>query len=129
MSHLHFALVVAILSAFDRSSVAHGQEHAPSGSACVFPGSDVTAPVVVGPDDIVRRVVVVQPRDAPIRILRVDFTGATLTMGDRFRFAHNYWIEVVNVTDQAASGSSPMVWAFSGNAVGAHHAGGHAPLD
>ena len=89
----------------------------------------VTAPIVAGPDDIVKRVAVVQPRDAPIRIVRVDFTGATLTIDNGFRFTHNYSIEVVNITDQTASGTGPMMWALSGNIAGAHHAGGYGRLD
>jgi hypothetical protein len=130
MCFSRFALVVAALSGVAMSTVGHGQQRTLQGPSCLFPESeDVTKPIAVGPDSIAKRVEVVQPLDAPIRILRVDFTGATLTMGGFFRFTHAYSLEVVNVTDQIASGIGPFVWVFSGNAEGAHHGGGEGPFN
>jgi hypothetical protein len=128
MGRIRFVLVVAALSGVGMSTVGHGQDRGVREPACTFPASEaVPKPVVVGRDSITKRVEVIQPQDAPVRIVRVDFTAATLTIGAVFRFTHNYSLEVVNVTDQIASGLSPFVWAFSGNAQGAHHAGGHGP--
>jgi hypothetical protein len=130
MGRISFVLVVAALSGVGMSSVGHGQDRGVREPACTFPASEaVPKPIVVGPDSITKRVDVIQPQDAPVRIVRVDFTGASLTIRGVFRFTHNYSLEVVNVTDQSASGISPFVWAFSGNAEGAHHAGGHGPID
>ncbi|HKE83575.1 MAG TPA: hypothetical protein VKB50_07475 [Vicinamibacterales bacterium] len=129
MSHLRFALVVATLSVAT-SIAASGQERTPSRPPCVFPESeDITTPVVVGPDSIVNRLEFFQPKNAPIRILRADFTGSKLTMGGPFRFTHNYSLEVVNVTEQIALIVSPFVWVFSGDVEGAHHGGGHGPIN
>jgi hypothetical protein len=125
MSRIRFALVVAALSGVVMSAVGHGQDRAPFGPSCVFPASeDVADPVVVGPDSIAKRVEFVQPKDAPIRILRADFTGATLMMAGFFRFTHNYSLEVVNISDQIASDVGPFVWIYSVGAEGATYKGG-----
>jgi hypothetical protein len=130
MRRIRVALVVAALSGVVMSAVGHGQERAPSGPTCVFPESeDVTKPIVAGPDSIAKRVEVFQPKDAPLRIVRIDFTGATLTTGGFFRFTHNYSLELVNVSDQAASVIGPFVWVYSGNAEGARHGGGEGSFD
>src|SRR4051812_28583362 len=116
MRPIRFALVVTALAVSAMSS-GYGQEREGSPPPCTFPAADhVTKPLVVGPEIITTRVEVSQSPDAPIRILRVDFTGATLTMGGSFRFTHNWSVEVVNVTDQTTTGIGPMVWVYSGNA-------------
>ena len=128
MSRLRFVLVVATLSV-PFSSVAYGQQRAELGPPCAFPEvEDSIKPIVVGPDSITKRLQVVQPLDAPVRILRADFTGATLTTGGFFRFTHNYSLEVVNITDQVGTVIAPAAYASStGDVVGAHAGGGIHP--
>jgi hypothetical protein len=128
MSCLRFVLVVATLSVAV-SSVAYGQRPSELGPPCTFPASeDVVKPIVVGPDSITKRLQVVPPLDAPVRILRADFTGATLTTGGFFRFTSNYSLEVVNVTDQTARFIAPAAYASSrGDSAGEHRGGGGGP--
>jgi hypothetical protein len=122
-----FVLVVATLSVA-LSTVAHSQR-ADLEPSCIFPEvQDVITPMVVGADSITKRLQVVQPLDAPVRILRADFTGATLTTGGFFRFTHNYSLDVINITDQFATVIDPAAYAFSkGDAAGQHAGGGIHP--
>jgi hypothetical protein len=123
MSHNRFVLVVASLS-LALSSVANGQRARPE-PACAFPEvADSITPAVIGPDGITKRLQVAQPLDAPVRILRADFTGATLTTGGFFRFTHTYSLDVVNITDQIATVIAPAAYAFSRGDAGGEHAGG-----
>ena len=128
MSRNCVILVVATLSVA-LSTVGYGQSRAELGPPCTFPEvEDSIKPMVVGPDGITKRLQVVQPLDAPVRILRADFTGATLTTGGFFRFTHNYSLEVVNITDQIAIVIDPAAYAFSkGDAGGEHQGGGIHP--
>jgi hypothetical protein len=124
MSLNRVVLVVATLS-IALSSVGYGQQRAERAPACAFPEvADARKPVVVGPEDITKRLQVVQPLDAPVRILSADFTGATLKTGGFFRFTHNYSLEVVNITDQTATVIDPVAYAFTKGDAGGEYAGG-----
>ena len=128
MSRLRFALVATTLSVA-LASVAHGQQRPDLGPPCAFPQvEDSIKPVVVGPESVTKRLQVVQPLDAPVRILRADFTGATLTTGGFFRFTHTYSLEVVNITDQIATVISPHVYASSKGDADGKHAGAARPI-
>jgi hypothetical protein len=117
-------------------SVTHGQR-ADVTPRCAFPAvGNAINPVVIGPDSVTNRLQIVQPLDAPVRILRADFTGTTLwtdgTLGavGFFRFRHHYSLEVINVTDQIVTAISPHLYASSrGDLDGEHAGGGGGPVD
>jgi hypothetical protein len=66
------------------------------GNACKFNVSaSQSQPKVVGPTDIVDRVVFLTQKDSPVEILVADFTGATLDIADayfEFRDGHKFKI-------------------------------------
>ena len=77
-------------------------------------------PTVVGPSDIVRRVKFLPQATAPLRILRIDFTGSALSISGSLKFHDTYALEVVNVSNRVITGIHPFVQILTagGGAMG-----------
>ena len=104
------------------STPIYGQD-APSTEPQVCPFDVLGAvgkPTVVGPADIVRRVQFLSQATAPLRILRIDFTGSALTIGGSLKFHDTYALEVVNVSNRVITGVHPLVQILTagGGAMG-----------
>lgn len=72
------------------------------GNACKFKVSaSQSQPKVVGPTDIVERVVFLTQNDSPVEVLVADFTGATLDVGDGyFEFRDDHKFKIRNRSDR-----------------------------
>ena len=72
------------------------------GNACKFNlSASQSRPRVVGPTDIVDRVVFLTQKDSPVEILVADFTGATLDVADaQFEFRDGHKFKIKNRSDR-----------------------------
>ena len=72
------------------------------GNACKFNlSSSQSQPQVVGPADIVERIVFLTQKDSPVEILAADFTDATLDVADAyFEFRDGHKFKIRNRSDR-----------------------------
>jgi hypothetical protein len=67
----------------------------------------VAPPAIAGPAGITRRVDFIPQEDAPIRIVGIDFSQASLSTGGQFKA--KYSLEVENVTNEVVTAIHPMI--------------------
>lgn len=86
-------------------------QDAPALSSCTFSvGENVTAPTLVGPEEITSRIRVLTQPDSPVAVSRLDFSDAELVVaGEYFTFSKEYAIELVNLSDQPVRDTIVMV--------------------
>src|SRR5262245_1919009 len=110
-----FSLALSAGAGFSDSAWASAQE-------CAFGISrKVAPPTIAGPANITTRVDFIPQDDAPIRIVGIDLSPASLSTGRPFTVA--YSLEVENVSNEAATAVHPMVQLLRhgrkvGNAAG-----------
>jgi hypothetical protein len=101
--------VLSALFLLTSSAAGYSQQSVPV-QACVFQViAAAPTPTATGPADIVRRVHFLPQTAAPLRIIRIDFTGASLAIGGSLKFYDKYALEVMNVSNQVVTLIHPFV--------------------
>jgi hypothetical protein len=109
ITRVHSSFVLSLLFLLAFSAAGYPQESAPF-QTCTFQVlAEAPTPTVTGPADIVRRVQLLPQPAAPLRILRIDFTGASLAIGGSLKFYDKYALEVLNVSNQVVTLVHPFV--------------------
>jgi hypothetical protein len=107
ITQVRFVLSGLFLLTF--SLAAYPQQSAPLQTCAFQVIAEAPTPTATGPADIVRRVQFLSQPAAPLRISRIDFTGASLAIGGSLRFYDKYALEVVNVSNQVVTLVHPFV--------------------
>lgn len=89
-------------------------EESPRG-VCKFKVSQSSSqPRVVGPQEVVDRVVPLTQDDSPVEILRADFSDTIFELaGERYYFADGYTVRVKNRSDRSVLGLQLIVYVRS----------------
>jgi hypothetical protein len=119
MDGVHRILGLSLTPLLAFSVTVHPQDSPPPQSCPFEVTEQAPKPVVTGPADIVSRVQFLPQDAAPVRILRADFTGASLSVSGSLRFYDKYSLEVVNVSSQVVTIVHPFVQTLTaGGAMG-----------
>src|SRR5881628_2421457 len=108
-ARVHGSFVVSGLFLLTFPVAGYSQLSAPEQTCAFQVIAEAPTPTATGPADIVRRVQFLPQPAAPLRIRRIDFTGASLTIGGSLKFYDKYALEVVNVSDQVVTLVHPFV--------------------
>jgi hypothetical protein len=109
ITRVHSSFALCGLFLLTSSAAAYPQQSAPLQTCAFQVIGQAPTPTVAGPADIVRRVQFLPQPTAPLRIVRIDFTGASLAIGGSLKFYDKYALEVLNVSNQVVTLVHPFV--------------------